>query len=106
MVAPNNLNPFWRYVFHFIDYQSYVFQGMMVNEFAGRNYTCPTTNTPTGCTCMYDTELSDLCLIDGKGVLSTYGYNTGNTGKWVGILIGIIAAYRLLGWAVLYLRRS
>ncbi|KAI7517783.1 putative ABC transporter, partial [Hortaea werneckii] len=39
LVPPQTLNPFWRYVFHYIDYQSYVFQGMMVNEFGHRNFT-------------------------------------------------------------------
>jgi len=101
MVAPHTLNVFWRYVFHYIDYQAYVFQGMMVNEFAKRTYDCG-----AGCECMYITELAPDCNIDGKGVLAAYGYKTGKTGEWVGILVAIVAAYRLLGWLVLYLRRS
>lgn len=105
LVQPNSLNPFWRYVFHYIDYQSYVFQGMMVNEFGARNYTCG-TDSKGNCSCMYETKLADQCLIDGNGVLSNYGYKTGETGKWVGILLGIVVGYRLLGWLVLYLRRS
>ena len=101
MVQPHNLNPFWRYVFHYIDYQSYVFQGMMVNEFDGRVYSCG-----EGCHCMYQSELADQCKIDGKGVLATYGYSLDRKGTWIGILVGIIAGYRLLGLLVLYLRRS
>ncbi|KAJ5550373.1 hypothetical protein N7535_001689 [Penicillium sp. DV-2018c] len=101
LVPPTILNPFWKYVFHYINYQAYVFQGMMVNEFAKRNYSCG-----TGCHCMYDTELADQCLIKGTGVLELYGYPTGRTGKWVGILVGIIAVYRLLGWIALYLRKN
>ncbi|KAI7261954.1 putative ABC transporter [Hortaea werneckii] len=107
LVPPQTLNPFWRYVFHYIDYQSYVFQGMMVNEFGHRNFTCPPNeNAPNGCSCMYETELADQCLIAGTGVLENYGYEVGSTGKWVGIMIGIICGYRLLGWLVLYLRRQ
>lgn len=94
------LNPFWHYVFHYIDYQAYVFQGMMVNEFGRRNYSCG-----GGCRCMYSTDLEDQCLIRGTGVLEQYGYGTGNMGKWVGILIGIIAGYRVLGWLALVWRR-
>ncbi|EYE96840.1 putative ABC transporter [Aspergillus ruber CBS 135680] len=94
------LNPFWHYVFHYIDYQAYVFQGMMVNEFGRRNYSCG-----GGCRCMYSTDLEEQCLIRGTGVLEQYGYGTGNTGKWVGILVGIIAGYRILGWLVLIWRR-
>ena len=81
--------------------QSYVFQGMMVNEFASRTYECD-----QGCSCMYDTGLASQCKIDGKGVLAQYGYKTGETGKWVGIMLGIIAVYRLLGWVVTMMRRT
>ncbi|KAJ5189084.1 Aminoacyl-tRNA synthetase class 1a anticodon-binding [Penicillium cf. griseofulvum] len=101
MVTQTILNPFWKYVFHYIDYQAYVFQGMMVNEFSKRNYSCG-----ADCRCMWSTDLEDRCLIRGTGVLESYGYSTGKTGKWVGILLGIIAGYRILGWIALYLRRN
>ncbi|KAK3624967.1 hypothetical protein LTR56_020698 [Elasticomyces elasticus] len=107
LVPPYTLNPFWRYVFHYIDYQSYVFRGMMVNEFSQRTFSCATSDTaPNGCTCLSETELADQCLIAGTGVLKNYGYSTRSTGKWVGIMISIIFGYRLLGWLVLYLWRT
>ncbi|KAF4279407.1 hypothetical protein CNMCM8057_005727 [Aspergillus fumigatus] len=101
LVSPTILNPFWKYVFHYIDYQAYVFQAMMVNEFSRRTYSCG-----NGCHCMYQTDLASQCRIRGTGVLESYGYATGRTGKWVGILIGIIAVYRLFGWIALVLRRT
>ncbi|KAJ5655969.1 hypothetical protein N7507_007919 [Penicillium longicatenatum] len=101
LVTPTILNPFWKYVFHYIDYQAYVFEGMMVNEFSERIYSCG-----DGCRCLYDTDLASQCQIRGTAVLETYGYATGRTGKWVGILIGIIAVYRLFGWIALQLRRN
>ncbi|TGO90330.1 hypothetical protein BPOR_0069g00210 [Botrytis porri] len=100
LVPPQILNVFWRYVFHYIDYQTYVFQGMMVNEFSEREYTCGTS-----CQCMYITDLAPQCKIGGKGVLDQYGYKTGNTGEWVGILIAIIFVYRILGLGAMYFRR-
>jgi hypothetical protein len=100
LVSPKILNVFWRYVFHYIDYQAYVFQGMMVNEFSRRTYSCD-----DGCHCMYQSELASQCLIPGTAVLEQYGYHTGKTGEWVGILIGIIAGLRMLGWLALYLRK-
>jgi len=104
MVQPHTLNPFWRYVFHYIDYQAYVFQGMMVNEFGKRTYACETL--PGGsCQCMYSSPLESQCQIAGTAVLDSYGYRTDRTGLWVGILIAIIAGYRILGWAVMYLKR-
>jgi hypothetical protein len=105
LVPPQTLNPFWRYVFHYIDYQSYVFQGMMVNEFGQRNFTCG-TNAAGECSCLYETDLAPQCMIAGEGVLRSYGYKSGETGKWVAIMVGIIAGYRILGWLTLYLRRT
>lgn len=100
LVSPTILNVFWKYVFHYIDYQTYVFQGMMVNEFSQRTYTCG-----SGCQCMYETHLAPQCQIAGTGVLETYGYATGRTAKWVGILIGIIVGYRVLGFLALHFRK-
>lgn len=100
MVSPKILNVFWRYVFHYIDYQTYVFQGMMVNEFAYRTYTCG-----SDCKCMFQTELASQCLIPGQAVLDQYAYSAGNNKKWVGILLAIVLGYRLLGWLVLWARK-
>ncbi|KAK7417017.1 hypothetical protein QQZ08_011775 [Neonectria magnoliae] len=100
MVPPTILNDFYKYVFHYWDYQKYVFQGMMVNEFADRVYDCG-----KGCKCMYDSPLADQCKIAGRAVLDQYGYKGGQMGKDVGIMIGIIVGYRLASWAVLMIRR-
>jgi hypothetical protein len=104
MVQPETLNVFWRYVFHYIDYQAYVFRGMMVNEFGDRNYSCETL-ADGGCQCMYPSALQDQCLIEGKAVLGVYGYNTENTGKYVGYMLVIVFVYRILGWLVLFMRK-
>lgn len=100
LVPPTILNVFWKYVFHYIDYQSYVFQGMMVNEFKDRSYGCG-----KGCHCLYQSELADQCRISGTAVLNQYGYKTGETGKWVGILLAIVLVYRILSWVALTLRK-
>ncbi|EPS38778.1 hypothetical protein H072_7486 [Dactylellina haptotyla CBS 200.50] len=101
LVSPRVLNVFWKYWARYIDYQAYVFQGMMVNEFSRRNYQCG-----EGCHCMYATPLEDQCMIDGNGVLEVYGYKTGKNGEWAGILIAIIFAYRLLAWFVLWVKKT
>ena len=99
MVSPKILNVFWYYVFHFIDYQAYVFQGIAVNEFGRRMYSCG-----SDCRCMYETELVDSCGIEGKPVLAVYGYSTGKNGERVGILVAIVVGDRLPAWVVLTLR--
>lgn len=104
LVSMPILNVFWKYVFHYIDYQAYVFQGMMVNEFKARDYDC--ARVEDACQCMYPSVLEPQCKIDGNAVLSNYGYATGREGKWIGILIGIIAVYRLSSWGVTWYRKS
>lgn len=118
LVSPQVLNVFYRYGFHYWDYQKWVFEGMMVNEFAGRVYQCAPLRLPpaamgteddalgssSGCSCMYPTALADQCLIAGQGVLDQYGYEPGHLGRNVGILLGIVLGYRVAGWVVLKVR--
>ncbi|KAG9511481.1 putative ABC transporter, partial [Aureobasidium melanogenum] len=104
LVPTGRLNAFWRYAFHYIDYQSYVFRGMMVNEFTGRVYQCA-GDIGSGCSCAYESDLSDQCKIDGRAVLEYYSYPTNRLDTSIGIMIGIIAVYRLLGYLALRFRK-
>ncbi|KAK9774314.1 putative P-loop containing nucleoside triphosphate hydrolase protein [Seiridium cardinale] len=104
LVSPNILNVFYKYVFHYWDYQKWVFEGMMVNEFAQRTYECARDATG-GCHCMYSSELEDQCLIQGQAVLDSYGYQNGYLGRNVGIMIAIAMGYRIAAWVVLTLKR-
>ena len=105
LVPVRTLASFWRYGFHYIDYQSYVFQGMMVNEFANRNYTCA-VSANGACECLYKSELSELCLLPGTAVLQQYGISLNSSARNVGALIGIIAGIRVLCWLTLYLKKT
>jgi len=100
MVTPPLLNPFYRYVFYYIDYQAYVFRGLVVNEFGYRVYACG-----DGCQCMYDTALKNQCMIDGAGVLEQYGFDINGEAKSVGIVIAIVLVLRLMGWAAMQWKR-
>ncbi|KJX92324.1 ABC transporter like protein [Zymoseptoria brevis] len=101
------LNVFWRYVFHYIDYQAYVFQGMMVNEFQYKDFDCAgSPGAAGGCQCMYASVLQDQCKIQGKAVLKEYGYAVDLQGQWIGIMLAIIVVYRVLGWGVCWLKKT
>lgn len=104
LVPMNVLNVFWKYVFHYIDYQAYVFQGMMVNEFEGRTYKCAELSGGSY-SCMYPSPLNSEGKIDGGAVLHSLGISTGKEAQWIGIMVGIIAVYRVLAYLVLRLRR-
>ncbi|CAN6618060.1 hypothetical protein TRVA0_007S01222 [Trichomonascus vanleenenianus] len=96
LVSADILNVFWYYTFYWINYQRYVFQGMMFNEFETRVFECD-----SNCHCMYSSPLEDSCQIAGDAVLTSLGYKNNHTGEWVGLLVVIIFAYRLGAWAVL-----
>ncbi len=105
LVPMSTLNAFWKYVFHYIDYQAYVFQGMMVNEFKDRTFDCA-GSAQSGYHCMYQSDLAPVGKIRGTAILEAFNYRTGMEGKWIGIMIGIIAGYRILGWLVLVLKKT
>ncbi|TFA99935.1 ABC transporter G family member 15 [Trichoderma ghanense] len=104
LVPMGILNPFWKYVFHYIDYQAYVFQGMMVNEFGRRKYSCDEISDGQY-QCNYPSDLNSIGKIRGTDVLRQFSIKTGEEGTWIGILIGIVAGYRLLAYIVLVLRK-
>ena len=77
----------------------------MVNEFKDRVYDCA-GNAQGGYHCMYESDLASVGKIRGTAVLEAFNYHTGLEGTWVGIMIGIIAGYRILGWLVLVLKKT
>lgn len=98
LVPSSTLNPFWYWTFYWVNYQRYVFQGMMFNEFQDRVYQCSDS-----CFCMYQSALQDQCQIAGQAVLESIGYKNNHTGEWVGLMIVLITIYRLLPWGYLIL---
>ncbi|ODV61655.1 PEP carboxykinase-like protein [Ascoidea rubescens DSM 1968] len=91
LVSASILNDFWYYSFYWVNYQRYVFQGMMFNEFRKeRVFECD-----DGCHCMYSSGLQEQCQIEGTAVLRSLGYGDNDKGLWVGILVALIFAYRL-----------
>ena len=104
LVSPKVLNNFWYYTFYWIDYQRYVFQGMMFNEFEGRVYDCARVGDE--CQCMYPSGLADQCKIEGRGVLTAIGYGKKDVGLWIGVLMAVIVGMRGLAWITLKVKRG
>lgn len=78
---------------------------MMVNQFKQTTYRC--AGTGEAAQCMYPSDLQSEGRIRGTAVLDAYHYSHDGVkvGQWIGILISIIAAYRILGYLVLVLQR-
>lgn len=103
LVPMGVLNVFWKYVFHYIDYQAYVFQGMMVNEFRARIYKC--AGEIGQYQCAYPSSLNAQGKIEGTAVLEALSISVGRQKEWVGIMIAIIVVYRVLGYMALWWRK-
>jgi ABC-type multidrug transport system permease subunit len=104
MLQVGTLNVFYRYVFHYVDYQAYVFQLMMVNEFQSRTYRCGRLEGGESY-CMYPPLVQGGSEMSGREVLKQFGYPTGREGKWIGFLVLIILGYRVLALVVLWLKK-
>jgi hypothetical protein len=105
LVPINTLNSFWKYGFHYVNYQAYVFQGMMVNQFKHTTYDCQAL-PEDGWHCLYLSDLADQGQIRGTAVLDSYdyGHEPRDLWKWVGTMAAIIVVHRLLALVVLYWR--
>jgi hypothetical protein len=104
MVHEKTFNPIWRYTVQYVNYEAYVFQAMMVNEFAHRTYSCA-TDDGTQCSCVYETPIIEACSMSGHHVLRSYDIEIdGFATRLVAVLI-IIMVLRILAWLVLRLRR-
>lgn len=91
--------------FHYINFQTYVFQGMMVNQFKETSYNCEPLSNGTY-HCIYLSNLAPQGKINGTAVLEAYGYplESKRSLEWIGIVIAIIVVYRLLGTLALQWR--
>lgn len=100
LVSQDVLNVFWYYTFYWIDYQRYVFQGLMWKELAGREFACESVGEEEF-QCMYKPIQGQPGKIAGETVLHSMGYSSENRGLWVGLLIAIIVAMRLITFGYL-----
>ena len=77
---------------------------MVYNQFKETVYECEKQGS--GYYCMYPSDLQREGKIRGAAVLDAYkiSHANGKLGEWFGIMVGIIVAYRLLGYGVLVLR--
>jgi len=83
-----------------------VTQGLIINQFKNTVYDCD-ADGHGGYSCMYPSDLQSEGKIRGTAVVEAYkyGYGDGENGKLIGIMIGIVVAYRLFSYVVLVLQK-
>ena len=103
LIPPNVLNTFWTHSFWYINYQRYVFFGLVRNEVAAQDYACATAASG-GCSCMYATSLAPQCEISGEELTVDQMGFTGSPGLYIGVLIALTFGMRAIAWIILRLR--
>ncbi|GAA5983036.1 hypothetical protein JCM10908_006875 [Rhodotorula pacifica] len=101
-IRATSLPRFWYYTAHFIDYQTFSFDLLVRNDFAGQILPCPIE--PNGsCLCPIPSSLiaQGQCAVTGEDVLQNLGIAGVSDELYVGIMLIIIVVYRLLMWGVL-----
>jgi hypothetical protein len=93
-------------VFHYIDYQAWVTEALIINQFKSTIYDCA-KRPGGGFDCMYPSNLESVGKIRGTAVVEAYkyGHGSGVNGKLIGIMIGIIVVYRIFGYLALVMRK-
>jgi len=99
-----NLPRFWYYWAHFIDYQTFAFNTLVVNEFRGEIYECTTPGSQGECHCSIPSSLPNVggqCQLSGEDVLKSLDLEGIDVTLYVFILVIIALVYRLMFWGVL-----
>jgi ABC-type multidrug transport system permease subunit len=99
LVPETILNVFWRSWATKITYQNWVFRAMMWNEFHAQEFECDQLGV-----CAFPPG-PDNITIPGISVLRFYGYSSGWLEAYACYILAITAAYRLIAWAVLTIRK-
>ncbi|TDL28023.1 P-loop containing nucleoside triphosphate hydrolase protein [Rickenella mellea] len=101
-----NLPRFWYFWAHFIDYQTYAFDLLVVNDFRGLVYDCQTL-ADGSCHCDYPSSLvsQGICQVRGDDVLNALGIGGINSGLYAGILLAITLVFRILLYVILVFKK-
>lgn len=97
--------PTWTDGFHYINFQTYVFQGLMVNQFKDTIYNCASL-PDGGFHCMFVSDLGSQGQSRGTAVLDAYeySYSPTPTWRWLGCAAAVILVHRIIGFFCLHWR--
>jgi hypothetical protein len=99
LIRISDIPAFWRYTFHYIDFQKYAFEAMLKNEMTDITFNC--AQGPTGCACMVPGANLTSCTFTGNDVMNYYEHSDVKYGLWLGILFAILAFFKISTYLVL-----
>ncbi|KAI9346934.1 P-loop containing nucleoside triphosphate hydrolase protein [Obelidium mucronatum] len=102
-VRTQNIPAFWKYTFHYWDFQKWAFEAMSANEYIGTAFECaPAVNETSACSCYIQSSLGEnACSFSGDDVIKSFGYDDYSYWKSAVIMIAIAIGYRILFYVIL-----
>jgi hypothetical protein len=85
--VPAQIIPVWWIWLYYVSWFRYVYEAMVVNEFAGATFVCPTVN---------GSNVTAGCLQDGEQILRLYSVENVVVWQWCLVLFGMFVCYRVL----------
>ncbi|KAJ3028379.1 UNVERIFIED_CONTAM: hypothetical protein HDU68_001845 [Siphonaria sp. JEL0065] len=105
-VRRQNIPAFWRYVFHYWNYQKWSWEALIANEFVGLTFDCNPNPSGKGCFCSIPSSLGpDACTFTGDDILVEYGYTDYSYWKSAVCLIALIVFFRLAFYVTLRVKK-
>lgn len=102
-IKARSLPRFWFYSFHYMDFQKYAFELLTNSDLRGVTFKCETFVNDT-CACAYPSSTPETCTVSGEDVLRYLEIGDISYGKWAGIILGIIAIFRIVLYVSLKIR--
>lgn len=109
-IRAKNIPGWWIWI-HYLSFQKYTFESLMVSEFSDAAFPCNVlnftgsapnnstamdgSNAISACGCFYP-DLNQNCVQEGSEILLAFGYEDVNKFEWIGILLGMWASYRII----------
>ncbi|KAI9355094.1 P-loop containing nucleoside triphosphate hydrolase protein [Zopfochytrium polystomum] len=97
-----SLPRFWRYSFHYMDYQKYAFELLVNNDFTNVVFDCGRDAAGNCLQCSYPSSAPvNSCQMYGEDVLAYLEIGGIKYWEWIVILVGISILFRVCWYAVL-----
>ncbi|KAI9337277.1 P-loop containing nucleoside triphosphate hydrolase protein [Obelidium mucronatum] len=106
-VRRQNIPAFWRYGFHYWNYQKWSWEALIANEFVGLTFDCnPNPSGKAGCFCSIPSSLGpDACTFSGEDIIAEYGYTDYSYWKSAVCLVALIVFFRLAFYVTLRVKK-
>ena len=84
---------------HFLSFQKYSFEALMVNDFMGQNFPCEELSAGTFA-CFYP-DLNGDGVLSGREIMTEFDYETVDKWDWIAVVAGFAIGFRILFYLLL-----